>query len=94
MDITNKLIGAVGIVIITIILLALTNTIVSQVQALAAPGGPGQTWVGNATHGSWVGGWNFTGYVGAKQLVGLVPFVWISSILICASVGMYELARA
>lgn len=78
MEVTNKIIGAIGIVIITVVLLALTQTIVTQVQTIGSLQAP----------------WNFTGATGAKQLLGLVPFVWISSILICAAVGMYELAKS
>lgn len=39
------------------------------------------------------GGWNFTGHDGAISLLGLVPFIWIASILVAASVGMFALAK-
>jgi NADH:ubiquinone oxidoreductase subunit 6 (subunit J) len=38
MDVSGKLIGAIGIVIITIFLLALTPTVVSQVQDMDTSG--------------------------------------------------------
>lgn len=37
--------------------------------------------------------WTFMGAEGAKSLLGLVPFVWIASILISAVVGMVLLSR-
>jgi len=75
MDVSNKIIGAIGIVILTIFLLALTPTIVDQVQNMDTSG------------------WNFTGYQGAISLLGLVPFVWVSMVLIGAVVGMFILAK-
>ena len=38
-------------------------------------------------------GWNFTGYQGAIALLGLVPFVWVASVLIAGAVGMFALAK-
>jgi len=38
-------------------------------------------------------GWTFTGHEGAEALIGLVPFVWIASILVAAAVGMFGLAK-
>lgn len=73
---TEKIIGAVGIVVITIVLLAMTPTVVDTVQDM------------NTT------AWNFTGYQGAIQLLGLVPFIWIAGILIASAVGMFALAKA
>lgn len=73
---TEKIIGAVGIVVITVVLLAMTPTVVDTVQNL------------NTT------GWSFTGYEGAIQLIGLVPFVWIAGILIASAVGMFALAKS
>jgi len=81
MDVSNKVIGAVGIVVITIVLLSMTPTVVEQVQTqLAIAEAP-------ATE------WNFTGAEGAKALLGLVPFIWVASILVCAAVGMFALAK-
>lgn len=81
MDVSNKVIGAVGIVVITIVLLSMTPTVVDQVQAqLAIAEAP-------ATE------WNFTGAAGAIALLGLVPFIWVASILVCAAVGMFALAK-
>ena len=75
MAVSTKVIAAVGIVVITIVLLSMTPTIVSQVQDLDTSG------------------WNFTGYQGAKALLGLVPFIWVASILVASAVGMFELAK-
>jgi len=75
-DISAKIIGAIGIVVITVTLLALTPTIVDQVQSM------------NTSN------WTFTGAEGAKMLLGLVPFIWVASILVCASVGMFALAKS
>jgi len=74
-NISSKIIGAVGIVVITITLLALTPTVVDQVQNM------------NTSN------WTFTGAEGAKQLLGLVPFIWVASILVGAVVGMFVLAK-
>ena len=82
MKMTEKIIGAVGIVVITIVLIAMTPTIVDSVQTMLV----------NATDP--LTEWNFTGAKGAIQLMGLVPFVWIAGILISSAVGMFALAKA
>ena len=82
LDMTEKIIGAVGIVVITIVLLAMTPTVVDQTQSMLALA------VAPATE------WNFTGAEGAIQLLGLVPFVWIAGILISSAVGMFSIAKA
>ena len=79
---TEKIIGAVGIVVVTIVLIAMTPTIVDAVQEMII----------NATTADTE--WNFTGASGAIQLLGLVPFVWIAGILIASAVGMFALAKA
>jgi len=76
MSLQNKIIGAVSIVVIVITLLAMTPTVVDQVQDM------------NTT------GWTFTGAEGAIALLGLVPFIWVASILIAAAVGMFALAKS
>ena len=82
MDVSNKVIEAVGIVVITIVLLSMTPTVVSQVQAqLVIAEAP-------ATE------WNFTGSEGAIALLGLCPFIWVASILVCSAVGMFTLAKS
>ena len=73
--VANKIIGAVGIVVVVITLLALTPTIVTQVQGM------------NTSN------WTFTGYQGAQALIGLVPFIWVASILVAGAVGMFEMAK-
>lgn len=81
MDVGEKTIGAVGIVVLTVILLSMTGTVVDQVQAKLKEAEDPLT------------EWNFTGAAGAKALLGLVPFVWVCSILIAAAVGMFALAK-
>jgi hypothetical protein len=81
MDIDKTIIGAIAVVIITIVLLALTPTIVSQVQALL--------WQSTQTATIW----NFTGYSGARSMLGLVPFVWVAAVLLGAVVGMLALFK-
>jgi hypothetical protein len=81
MEVGSKIIGAIGVVIITIVLLALTPTIVSQVQALI--------WQSAQTATIW----NFTGYLGARSMLGLVPFVWVAAVLLGAVVGMLHLFK-
>jgi hypothetical protein len=73
--VAEKIIGAVGIVVVVITLLALTPTIVDQVQNM------------NTT------GWTFTGHEGAGALLGLVPFIWVASILVAGAVGMFAMAK-
>jgi len=82
MDMQTKIIGAIGIVVIVIILLSMTGVVIDQVEAVV--GGSGYS---NASL------WNFTGHSGAESIIGLVPFVWIASILIAAAVGMFALAK-
>lgn len=72
---SNKILGAVSIVVITITLLALTPVVVDQVDEINTSA------------------WDFTGYEGAIALLGLVPFVWVASILIGAVVGMIALSK-
>ena len=79
MDPAGKIVGAIGIVIVVIVLLAMTPVIIDQVNVTSA--------VGEADK------WNFTGASGALAILGLVPFVWIASILIAAAVGMFALAK-
>jgi len=38
-------------------------------------------------------GWNFTGYAGAIQFLGLVPFIWVASILTACALGMFAIYR-
>jgi len=78
MDPATKVIGAIGIVVVVIVLLAMTTVIIDQVEAALTDADT----------------WNFTGASGAESILGLVPFVWIASILIAAAVGMFQLAKA
>jgi len=67
--------------IITVVLLSMTPTVVEQVttQLLGAEDPLTE--------------WNFTGAEGAKSLLGLVPFIWVASVLVCAAVGMFAIAK-
>lgn len=83
--ISGKIVGAIGIVIVVIVLLAMTPVIIEAVEdALPQGNYPGAPL--NET-------WNFTGAEGAESILGLVPFVWIASILIAAAVGMFALSK-
>ena len=77
MEASRKIVGAIGIVIVVIVLLSMTSVVIDQVEST----------VENADT------WNFTGASGAESILGLVPFVWIASILIAAAVGMFALAK-
>lgn len=76
MDVGERILTAIGIVVVTIALLSLTPVVVNAVQNL------------NTST------WTFGGAEGAIALLDLVPFVWIASILISASVGMVLLAKS
>ena len=85
MKVEQKIIGAIGIVVVVIVLLSMTTVVIDAVEdALPAGGYSGAPL--NET-------WNFTGAEGAESILGLVPFVWIASILIAAAVGMFALAK-
>lgn len=68
--------------VVVIVLLAMTPVVVEQVEAVLFGEG-----AANSTM------WNFTGAEGAASIAGLIPFVWIASILIAAAVGMFALAK-
>jgi len=86
MEVETKVIGAIGIVVVVIVLLSMTGIIIEQVEA-ALPQG---NYAGAPVNDTW----NFTGASGAESILGLVPFVWIASILVAAAVGMFALAKA
>lgn len=77
MNVSSKIIGAIGIVVIVIVLLSMTSVVIDQVESAVTDADT----------------WNFTGASGAESILGLVPFVWIASILIAAAVGMFSLAK-
>lgn len=78
MNVETKVIGAIGIVVIVIVLLSMTSVVIDQVESAVTDADD----------------WNFTGASGAESILGLVPFVWIASILVAAAVGMFALAKA
>jgi uncharacterized PurR-regulated membrane protein YhhQ (DUF165 family) len=81
MDVSEKVLGAVGVVVVVIVLLSMTPTVVAQVQDQIRIAEEPLT------------EWNFTGAEGAIALLGLVPFIWVASILACGAVGMFALAK-
>jgi len=78
MDVSSKVIGAVGIVVLVIVLLSMTSVVIEQVEAILVDADT----------------WNFTGSSGSESILGLVPFVWIASVLIMAAVGMFAMSKA
>jgi hypothetical protein len=78
MEVSGKIVGAIGIVVIVIVLLSMTSVVVEQVESAVEEADT----------------WNFTGASGAESILGLVPFVWIASILIAAAVGMFALSKS
>ena len=38
-------------------------------------------------------GWHFTGYQGAILFLGLVPFIWVASILTACALGMFAIYK-
>jgi len=76
-NVSSKIIGAIGIVVVVIVLLSMTSVVVEQVEDALSDSA----------------NWNFTGAEGAESILGLVPFVWIASILIAAAVGMFALSK-
>jgi len=81
-DITGKVLGAVGgaiaMIVIVIALFSMTPTIVEQEEVVSAE---------SAT-------WNFTGASGAANLLGLSPFVWIAAIVLVVVVGSFMLVKS
>lgn len=78
MDVSGKVIGAVGIVVLVIVLLSMTSVVIEQVETILVDADT----------------WNFTGASGSESILGLVPFVWIASVLIMAAVGMFAMSKA
>ena len=37
--------------------------------------------------------WTFTGHDGAIQFLGLVPFIWVASILTACALGMFAIYK-
>lgn len=83
MNIQAKITGAIAVIVVTIVLLALTPTIVSQVDTIVTAG---------TAAGS--GHWNFTGASGALSIMGLIPFVWVAAVLLCAVAGMWSIVKS
>jgi hypothetical protein len=82
MEIKESITAAIAVIIVTIVLLALTPTIVSQVDRVttdAVAAGAGK--------------WNFTGASGAISMLGLVPFVWVAAVLLAAVAGMWQIVK-
>lgn len=75
MGVGSQIEKALGVIVVTIALLAMTPVVVEFVQDM------------NTT------GWTFTGHDAAIQFLGLVPFIWVASILTTAAVGMFAIAK-
>ena len=82
MAVDSKIYGMIAIIVVTIVALGCTPVIVDQVQATLKAADAAAT------------EWNFTGSAGAKALLGLVPFIWVASILVMAAVGMFAVAKS
>ena len=82
MAVDTKIYGMIAIIVVTIVALGCTPVIVEQVQSTLT--------AADAT----LTEWNFTGASGAKVLLGLVPFIWVASILVMAAVGMFAVAKS
>lgn len=82
MNVGSKVISMISIIAVTIVALACTPTVVEQVTLRLLEAEAAAT------------EWNFTGAEGAKALLGLVPFIWIASILVMCAVGMFAVARS
>lgn len=74
-NVSTSIKQAIGIIVVTIALLAMTPTVVDTVQDMDTSG------------------WNFTGYAGAIQFLGLVPFIWVSAILTACALGMFAIYK-
>jgi len=74
-DISDSIQQAIAVIVITVALLAMTPTIVEQVQGMNTSA------------------WNFTGYQGAIQFLGLIPFIWIAAIVGTAAYTMFRIAK-
>ena len=87
MDIKATITAAIAIIVVTIVLLALTPTIVAQVERIQIDGAPAGYNISNNYNTRW----NFTGAAGAYSVLGLVPFVWVAAVLLAAVAGMWQI---
>lgn len=82
MNISSKIMGAVGgaiaMIIIVVALFAMTPTIIDQEEEVTSEADT----------------WNFTGADGAESLLGLSPFVWIAAIVLVVVVGSFLLVKS
>lgn len=74
-EISASISKAIAVVVITLVLLVMTDPIVDQVDAV------------NTTN------WSFTGHEGAEVMLGLIPFIWIASVLGSASYAMFRIVK-
>jgi hypothetical protein len=84
MNVQGKITAGISLVILIIFLLALTPTIVDQVQGLLYVGASGS--VGRGAK------WNFTGNAGALTILGLLPFAWVAGVLLAGLAGVWVIA--
>ena len=74
----NALAAGIALIIIMVALIAMTPTIIEQVEGAVSAADT----------------WNFTGASGAESLLGLVPFIWIAAIVLVAVVGSFLIAKS
>ena len=89
MEIRETITAAVAIIVVTIVLLAMTPTIVAQVERVQIDGAPAGLNISNNYNTRW----NFTGAQGAYSIVGLVPFIWVAAVLLAAVAGMWSIIK-
>jgi len=86
LDADGKVTASIGLVVIVIVLLAMTPVIIAVTHDTL----PAGNWPSAAVNETW----NFTGASGAESILGLVPFVWIASVLIACAVGMFSIHKS
>ena len=86
MNVSGKITSAIGLVILIIFLLALTPTVVDQVQGILYKAASG-TITGTTNQK-----WNFTGNAGAQTILGLLPFAWVAGVLLAGLAGVWVIA--
>ena len=84
MNVQGKITAGISLVILIIFLLALTPTIVDQVQGLLYVAATGTNYRGAK--------WNFTGNAGAQTILGLLPFAWVAGVLLAGLAGVWIIA--
>lgn len=89
MEIKETILAAVAVIVVTIVLLAMTPTIVAQTERVQIDAAPHGLNISN----NYATRWNFTGASGAYSMLGLVPFIWVASVLLAAVAGMWSIIK-